>query len=95
MHYLLLVEVFDDGDTVNLALYALRGNGNGPSQIQTINRRMSGPILNTKSVVVVLGNVGVFTFVVWVKSLEAQEFLFVLLLEFIDEVLGRNPLYGK
>jgi len=43
----------------------------------------------------IFGVVKIITFVVWIKSLEAQEFLFVLQFEFIDEFLRRNPLYGK
>ena len=51
--------------------------------------------MNTKSVIMIFGVVKIITFVVWIKSLEAQEFLFVLQFEFIDEFLRRNPLYGK
>lgn len=52
--------------------------------------------MNIKSVIMVLGIViWIFTFIMRIKSLKAQEFLFVLLLEFGDEFLRRNPLYGK
>ena len=38
LHDLLLVEVLDDGDTVDHALLTLGGDGDRPRQVQTINR---------------------------------------------------------